>query len=424
MTGSHQPRGNVVSVLDVGTSKMCCVIARTGPLRASDAPHGRSLAIDVIGIAHQQSDGIRNGQVTDLSAAERAIRRTVDAAEARAGLAVGSLIVNAPSGALVSETTVGTTSIGGDEVTDGDVERALRSATRSAGGSELRTLHSLPSRFQLDDADDIDDPVGMEGAELRVGCHYVHGKSGTLRNLERAINRAHLEVERMVASPYASALASLIDDEARLGCVVIDMGAGATSWAIMSDGRFVHGDTVAVGGRHVTSDLARGLSLPIEQAERLKVLEANVAPMAVQMDRSSLAWPQSDGANALATIPREQVARIATPRLEETFELVRKRIRVSGHGRQADRRIVLTGGAAQLGGLGDLARRMLARNVRIGRPVGVRGLAPHHKTPAFSTAVGLAVFPQVEGSERHVGSPFALPASGRLARLGRWFRDF
>ena len=423
MTAGVTGRGGTISVLDIGTSKICCLIARAGPER-SEAANGRRREIEVLGFAHQRSNGVRGGVIADLSAAEQAIRKTVDAAETRAGVAVGSLYVNVASDRVQSQAVRGTTSVSGDEVSGMDVERALRDAARQTRASGMRTLHSMPSRFKLDEVDEIDDPVGMVGSELSVTCNVARAPEGALRNLERAINRAHVEVERMVATPYASALAATLGDEAELGCVSIDMGAATTSWAIMSGDRLVHADAIPVGGQHVTSDLARGLSITIEQAERLKVLEASVATAGTGNDHVTVAPFASDGSAALAMVPREQIARIVTPRLEETFELVRKRIRASGYGRHADRRVILTGGAAQLTGVADLARRMLARNVRVGRPVGVRGLAPQHKTPAFSAAIGLAVFPQFADRERHVGSSFALPTTGRFARLGRWFRDF
>ena len=423
MSAGTPGRGGTVSVLDVGTSKICCLIARALPERSA-AASGKRREIEVLGFAHQRSSGVRGGVIADLSAAEQAIRRTLDTAETRAGVAVGSLYVNVASDRVRSQTVRGTTTVSGDEVSDQDTERALRDAGRQTRVSGMRTLHSMPSRFTLDDVNEIDDPVGMVGGELSVSCNVVRAQEGALRNLERAINRAHVEVECMVATPYASALAATLGDEAELGCVSIDMGAATTSWAILSGGRLIHADAIPVGGQHVTSDLARGLSITIEHAERLKVLEASVETGGIGNDHIPVAPFASDGSTALAMIPREQLTRIVTPRLEETFELVRKRIRASGYGRHADRRVILTGGAAQLTGVTDLARRMLARNVRVGRPVGVRGLPPQHKTPAFSAAIGLAVFPQFADRERHVGSAFALPTTGRFARLGRWFRDF
>ena len=414
-TQAQGRKGGTVSVLDIGTSKVCCMIAH----RAANGT-----GIEVIGVGHQRSEGVRGGAIIDLAKAEATVRRVVDTAEARAGVAVGSLIVNASSEAIRSHTERATLALNGSEVAASHVDRALGEAGRSGRDRHDRILHALPVGYAIDGTDEIEDPTGMVGDELTATCHFVSAPNGPLRNLERAVNRAHLEVERIVATPYASALAAVAKDESEMGCVVLDMGAGTTSWAIMSGGHFVHGDVIAIGGQHVTTDLARGLSIGIAEAERLKVLEANVTRLMPGSEFVSVAPLAMDGSAALATIPREHITQIAAARIEETFELVRDRIRRSGLGKQVDRRVILTGGAAQLSGVSDLARRILARNVRVGRPVGVRGLLAQHKSPAFSTAVGLAMFPRVADRERHVRSHFALPTAGRFARLGRWFRDF
>ena len=418
-------RSGIVSVLDIGTGKMCCMIARATPRDAGEALGHRTHDIEVLGVGYQRSRGVRNGAIVDVAAAESSIRQVVSTAESMAGLTVGSLIVNVSSGALSSHAHEATIELGGQEVDRADVERVLKAAMRRRGDPDRIVVHSLPTAYTLDGSDGIVDPTGMVGRSLSVSCHVTTGEIGPVRNLERVVNRAHLEVERMVATPYASALAAVVDDEAELGCVAIDMGAGTTSWAILSNGRFLHGDALGVGGNHVTTDIARGLSTSIEQAERLKAIEASVAPGPARDEPVAVRPLADDTAAALATVPRAMLDRIARARLEETFELVRDRIRASGLGRHADRRVVLTGGASQLTGVADLARRVLARNVRVGRPVGVRGLAPMQKSPAFSTVVGLLVYPQVAVHEHHARvAPFSFPSTGPLARIGGWFRGF
>ena len=418
-------RAGVVSVLDIGTNKVCCMIARATPRQGGDALGHRTHDIEVLGVGYQRSRGVKNGAIVDIASAETAIRHVVDAAEQTAGMTVGSMLVNVSSGALTSHTHEATVDLGGQEVERGDVARVLRAALRKGAHPDAISVHSLPTGYSLDGTDEIIDPTGMVGEKLSVSCHVTTGEVGPVRNLERVVNRAHLEVERMVATPYASALAAVVDDEAELGCVAIDMGAGTTSWAIMSNGRFVHGDALTVGGQHVTTDIARGLSTSIEQAERLKVMEASVAPRAGCDEPIAVRPLADDTAAAMATVPRLMLDRIARARLEETFELVRDRIRSSGFGRHADRRVVLTGGGSQLTGAADLARRILAKNVRIGRPVGVRGLSPTQKTPAFAAVVGLLIYPQVAEHEQHARlAPFSFPSNGPLARIGGWFKGF
>ena len=417
-------RAGIVSVLDIGSSKVCCMIARARPRDAGEGTTRRTHDVEVLGVGYQRSRGIKGGAVVDVAAAETAIRQVVDSAEAAAGMTVGSLLVNVSSGSLRSRVHEAEIDVAGQEVEASDVARAMRAALRRSSEADRVAVHSLPVGFSLDGAEDVVDPAGMVGRRLGVRCHVSSSGAGHLRNLERVVNRAHLEVESMVVTPYASALAAVVEDEAELGCVAIDMGAGTTSYAIMSNGRFVAGDALPVGGAHVTTDLARGLSTTIDQAERLKVVEASIAPGPARDEPVAVQPMAGDTAAALQAVPRVLMDRIARARIEETFELVRDRIRASGHGKCADRRVILTGGASQLTGVADVARRMLAKNVRVGRPVGVRGLAPMQKSPAFSTVVGLMIYPQVAGLERHAHPGFAFPSTGPLARIGEWFRGF
>ena len=420
-----QKRKGVVSVLDIGTSKMCCMIARTKPRKPGTELPGRTHDVDVLGVGYQRSAGVRNGTVVEVAAAERTIRHVVATAEEAAGVTVGSLIVNVSSNSLRSRMFDATVSVSGEEVEDGDVARVVHNAVRNTGEPGRTAIHSLPTSFTLDAADDIADPRGMVGRKLSVACHVASAETGPLDNLERVVNRAHIEVEHMVAAPYAAALAAVIEDEAEMGCLAVDMGAGTTSWALMSHGRFIHGDCIAIGGQHVTTDLARGLSTSMEQAERLKVMDASVAAGPYGDEPVSVRPLANDTSAAVASVPRALVGQIVRARLEETFELVRDQVRDSGLGRYADRRVVLTGGASQLTGLNDVARRLLAKNVRIGRPVGVSGLAPMQKTPPFSTAVGLMIYPQVAKHEHYASAATrAFPGLGRFSRIGEWLRGF
>ena len=420
MTAS--PRSSIVSVLDIGSSKMCCMVARARPREGGEAI-GRTHDVEVLGVGHQRSRGIRGGAVTDVAAAEAAIRDVVAAAERTSGMTVGSLIVNVSSGSIRSDRAEASVSIGGEEIEAADVARAVRNALRSMDGGDRSVLHTLATGFSVDGADAVADPTGMVGEALAVTCHSASVSASAIGNLERAVNRAHLDVASLVATPYAAALAVAVEDETEMGCAVIEMGAGTTSWSIHARGRFLCGGTLPIGGHHVTTDLARALSTPIDAAERLKVMDASVAGGPTTDEVVPVQAFGGEGSAALARVPRALVGQVARARVEETFEMVRDRIRASGLGREADRRVVLTGGASQLTGVSDVARRILARNARVGRPLGVSGLAPMQKSPAFATAVGLLIYPQVAGLERAPDrSPF--PAHGRLARIGSWFKGF
>ena len=200
-------------MLDVGSSKVSCVIANLTPREDGQLLRGRSHNIQVIGIGHQKSQGVKSGVVVDLARAEQAIRLAVDAAERMAGLTVDSLIVNLTAGRLKSQTFSATVNLGGHEVDSSDIDRVLAAGAKQALQVEREVVHSLPVAFSLDAERGVRDPRGMVGDMLGVDMHVLTGDSAPLRNLELCINRAHLSVERMVATPYASGLAALVDDE-------------------------------------------------------------------------------------------------------------------------------------------------------------------------------------------------------------------
>jgi cell division protein FtsA len=421
-------RSGIVSVLDVGSSKVCCVVAQLKPCEPSQILRGRTHTAKVIGIGHQQSNGVKSGVVIDLNRAEQAIRFAVDAAERMAGLTVDSLIVNLTSGRLKSQVFSAAVNLGGHEVGDADVRRVLAAGAKQSLRAEREVVHVLPAAFSLDAERGVRDPRGMVGDTLGVDMHVLTGDAAPQRNLELCINRAHLSVERMVATPYASGLASLVEDELEMGAACIDMGGGTTTMSIFADSKFVFGSAIPVGGIHVTHDLAKGLSTRFDDAERLKVMHgAALAGPGDDRDVVTIRPIGSDENEVPLQVPRSVMSRIIRARVEETLEIARDRLNRSGYGNVVGKRVVLTGGASQLSGLAEAARRILGRNVRIGRPLGVASLPPAAKGPAFSTAVGLMIYPQVAGFESERPGGFSTlrmtGTGGRLHRVGQWFKD-
>jgi cell division protein FtsA len=425
---SSARRSGIVTVLDVGSSKVCCVIAKLKPREESPLLRARTHQVQVIGIGHQKSQGVKSGMVIDLDRAEHAIRLAVDAAERMAGLTVDSLIVNLTAGRLKSEAFSATINLGGHEADTADIKRVLAAGSKQALRAEREVVHSLPVAFSLDGEKGVRDPRGMVGETLGVDMHVLTGDAAPLRNLELCINRSHLSVERMVATPYASGLAALVDDELEMGAACIDMGGGTTTISVFADGKFVHGDAIPVGGSHVTMDMAKGLSTRLDHAERLKVMHGSALPgSADDRDLVTIQPMGMDDGEVPMQVPRSMMTRIIRARVEETLEILRDRLGKSGYGNVVGKRVVLTGGASQLQGLPDAARRILGRNVRIGRPLGVAGLPEAAKGPAFSTAVGLLIYPQVANFEsrqgRGIGGFKMTGTGGRFDRVSQWIRD-
>jgi cell division protein FtsA len=257
--------------------------------------------------------------------------------------------------------------------------------------------------------------------------HVASCDGAAARNLMLAIERCHLRVEAVVATPYAAGLSTLVDDEAELGAALIDFGGGSTSVGVFAGGRLVHIDAVAVGGNHITMDIARGLTISVADAERLKTLHgACIAGPSDERDTIAV-HRVGDDMDHPNYIPKSELARIIRPRVEEILELVRDRLKGAGLAAHAGRRLVLAGGACQLTGLPALARTIISNQIRIGRPLGVEGLPESAKSPAFAAAVGLMVYPQVAGIEhfepRRQGFTSSADEDGYVARVGRWLKE-
>jgi len=424
-------KSTLITVLDIGTTKVCCVIARLHPKRDSLELSDRSHMIEVIGFGHQRSRGIKGGVVVDLDEVEQAIRLAVDAAERRAGMTVESLIVNVSASRMRSHAFSASVSLAGQAVEENDIARVLQAGRNHTSDPEAAVMHSLPIGYSLDGNTGIKDPRGMIGERLAVDMHVVTANDAALRNLELAINRCHLAVEAFVSSPYSSGLASLAGDEAELGVTCIDMGGGTTTVSVFVDGKFVHCDGLAIGGQHVTMDLARGLSTSLRNAELIKVKHGSVLPgNLVDYDPVNVNVI-GDESGLGADVSASTISKIIRPRVEETFEHVRDRLNASGFVGLVGRRVVLTGGASQLTGVADLARSVIGKNVRLGRPLGVTGLPVEARSAAFSTVVGLMIYPQAEQASDDMGwspgrrhSETAMTGTGGyLGRVGRWFAE-
>ncbi len=386
----------LVSVLDIGSTKICCIVARLAPRPEGKALKDRSHVVEVIGFGYGPSAGIKSGVISDLAQAEQAIRSVVGSAERMAGLTVESVIVNVSAGRLGSETFSASVSLDGTEVERGDISRVLRAVGERSVRNERSIVHALPIGFSLDGQQGIEEPLGMVGDQFGVDVSVITAETLAMRNIELALNRCHLQVEALVATPYASGLATLVDDEAKLGVAVIDFGGATTTVSVVNDDRLIYCDAIAIGGHHLTLDIARQLSVSIEDAERLKTYYGSVLPAQEdERDMISVTPIGSDGEGNHGQIPKAALTRIIRPRVEEILNAVGERMQATGMSDVGGRRIVLTGGASELTGLPELARRLLSRNVRVGRPLGVAGLPEQARGATFSTVAGMLVYPQV-----------------------------
>jgi cell division protein FtsA len=420
MKQKSRPKGSIIAALDIGSSKTACFIARM-----VDDNGG----FEILGVGHQASSGVRNGAIVDLAAAESVIRQTVHAAESMAasaarGYPLRDIVLNVPGIHARSHRFDVDIQVMGHEVTDNDVRRALAKAQGHAVQGPQELIHTIPAGYSLDGNNGIREPRGMYGQNLAVDIHLVTGDVSALRNFATIIDRSHLDVDALCLSSYAAGLACLVDDEMDLGCTVIDMGGGVTSFAVFVGGNMIYADAIPIGGQHVTSDIARGLITTVADAERLKTLYGSaIAATADENDLIDVPPIGEDRHMNPNHVPRSFLVGIIQPRLEEILELVRARLNDSGLGSVAGRRVVLTGGGSQIPGVRDLGQVVLDKQVRLGRPIRVTGLAEAVGGPAFATTAGLLTYI----SERRGEMPAEIMARAEpgtlLGRAVYWLRE-
>jgi cell division protein FtsA len=407
--------GAPVAAIDVGTTKVACFIAKLD----GDRPR-------IVGIGHQISRGVKNGAIVDIEAASHSIATSVNAAEQMAGEQISEAVVNLSGGFGASRLVKAEIAVNGRDIADRDMRRVLELGYRLKEPADRTVIHSVPVGFSIDGGRGIRDPRGMFGQKLAVNMNVVAAQTSSLRNLASCVGRCHLEIAALVVSPYAAGLAALVEDESELGVSVIDMGGGTTTIAVFFDGNLVFTDTVPVGGGHVTNDIARGLSTPIAHAERMKTLYGSAIASPAD-ERETISVPQigEDDDGQPIHVPKSLLVGIIAPRLEETFELVRDRLEASGFDKMVGRRIVLTGGACQLSGTRELAALILDKQIRIGRPLRIAGLAEATNGPAFATTAGLVHFAFSERAEiRRHGRALTEEPSGLFDRVGHWLREY
>ena len=418
-------RSAIVGALDIGTSKIVCLIAQLKPQPAPDALRQRSHGIEILGIGHTEARGIKAGAVINMAEAEQAVRHAVDLAERDASVQLESVVLSMSSGRPGSEFYAVSVNVAGSSVTDGDVARALAAGCDHSVRNGRVVLHSLPIGYALDGVRGMGEPRGMLAREIGVDMHVVAADIAAARNLMLLVERCHLEVETMVASPYVAGLSTIADDDADTGAALIDLGAGTTTIGVFSSGRFTYADGFAMGGNHVTMDLARGLNARISDAERIKTFYGSVLAESDERDMITVPAVNDDDREGPRLVSRASLVRIIKPRVEEILEMVRDRLAASPFASEPRAHVILTGGGSLLTGLPELAAQILNRPVRVGRPLGMAGLPEAAKGPAFAVACGLLVYPQAAHLEhfeprrtRHL-----MTGTGYIARVGRWLRE-
>lgn len=389
MKKNNMQKGSVIAALDIGSSKIGCFIAR---LIDKDGH------FEVVGVGYRASDGIKNGAIIDMKAAEHVIRQTVHSAEKMAAQTMKSyplrdVIINIPAKSTKMESCHINVDVSGHEITDEDIRHALAKAQDKTVKDGMELIHTTATSYQLDGQKDIEEPRGMVGNELGVDVNLISSSSNSLQNMANCIEKCHLDISALCLSAYASGLACLVDDEMELGCTVIDMGSDLTEFAVFHHGALIYQDSIPLGGRHVTNDIAQGLSTSIIGAERLKTLYGSAIATGSDESETIDVPPLDDQSTAEPNhVSRSLLIGIMQPRLEEILEMVRAKLTDNGMDRYSGRRIVLTGGTSQTPSIRDLCQLVMEKQVRLGKPLRINGLPETASGPSFSTTAGLLTY--------------------------------
>ncbi|RAZ87595.1 cell division protein FtsA [Cereibacter johrii] len=420
----------VIAILDVGSSKITCLILRfDGPdrLREHDGvgPMAGQSSFRVIGAATTRSRGVHFGEISVMNETERAIRTAVQAAQKMANVRVDHVIACFAGADPRSYGLAGEWELQDSVVTEQDVARVMAACDVPDFGQGREVLHAQPVNFALDHRTGLGDPRGQIGNRLAVDMHLLTVEADAIQNLLYCIKRCDLELAGIASSAYVSGVSSLVEDEQELGAACIDMGGGATGLSIFIKKHMIFADSVRMGGDHVTSDISKGLQVPLATAEKIKTRHGGVVATGMD-DREmiDIGADTGDWDKDRRTVSRAELIGIMRPRVEEILEEARARLDAAGFEHLPSQQIVITGGGSQIPGLDGLAARILGQRVRLGRPLRVQGLPQQVSGPAFSSAVGLCLFaahPQDEWWD------FDIPAerypARSLRRAIKWFKD-
>ena len=415
MRERNQNRHGYIAVLDIGTMKIACLIATI----TEDG------SFAVTGVGHQLAKGIKSGVITDIVEAGTSITAAVHAAEQMAGVTVEEVYVSVNGANLKSRHVAVELDVLADGVSDQDIADIIHEGCDSLRGDDAAVLHCFPAHYSLDSARNLRDPRGMIGKKLGAELQIITAREQYLKNLSQCIGRAHLNVADYVLAGHASALSSLEKDEMDLGVTHIDMGGGVTSFSVFVGGRNIYSDSIPVGGNHVTSDIAQGLSTSLHHAERLKTLHGSainsVKDSEVMIDVPQLGEREDE--DEPTTMPRAMLVGVIRPRMEEIFEMIRDKLEASGADKIAGRRCVITGGASQMLGVSEMAARMLGKQVRRGKPAAIAGLAEAISGPAFSTVIGMLHYVRHRPWEEEILNAANQRKGWLPERIVNWFRE-
>jgi cell division protein FtsA len=371
---------DVVVGLDIGTTKICCIVGEV-------SEGGPQPVIDIVGIGTAPSTGLRKGVVINIDTTVESITKAVEEAELMAGVEISTVYTGIAGGHIKSFNSTGIVAIKDKEIHEQDVQRVIDAAKAVAIPLDREVIHIIPQEYMIDDQEGIRDPIGMSGVRLEGKVHIVTGAVSSAQNIVKCANKAGLNVAEICLEPIASAEAVLSTDEKELGVVLVDIGGGTSDIAIFKDGAIVHTGVLAVGGNHITNDIAVGLRTPQNEAEKIKIRHGCALASLIKPDETIEV--AGVGGRKPRVVARRLLAEIIEPRVEEIFSLIQREVMKSGYQEILSGGVVITGGSTLLEGMPELAEFVFEMPVKRGVPQNIGGLRDVVNSPKFATGVGL-----------------------------------
>ncbi len=402
-------RDDLLIGLDIGTTKICAVVAE----RTENG-------VEIVGIGTHPSHGLRKGVVVDIDSTVRSIKHAVEEAEMMADCEITSVYAGIAGGHIRGFNSHGVVAVKDGEVSNHDIKRVIDAAKAVAIPMDREVIHVIPQEFIIDEQDGIREPLGMHGVRLESHVHIVTAAVTSAQNIVKCANQAGLNVQDIVLEPLASAQAVLGDDERDLGVCMIDIGGGTTDIAVFAEGSIKTTAVLALGGYHLSNDIAVGLRTPFEEAERIKKKFGMASARYLSSD-DVLTVP-SVGGRKPREISRKILCEIIEPRVEEILSLARQEIAKAGLEGDIPSGVVLTGGASALDGIGELAEEIFESPVRLGMPTRVGGLQDVVRNPMYATGVGLVQFGF--GQRPEPASRFRIRDDSIFGRVKQRMRDW
>ena len=415
----------IIAGLDIGSSKTTALIAQA----VGGGDSGSEPTLKILGVGQARTTGLRRGVVSDIEETTKSIKKAIEDAERMAGIKIDTIYAGIAGEHVRAMISKGIVAVNGDEISKADVDRANDVARAQPVPQDRELLHAIPQEYSVDKNQGIRDPIGMIGTRLETEMYLVTVGASPAMNLRKSVERAGYHVRELVLEPLASSLSVLTEDEKELGVALVEMGAGTTDIAVFHEGKIRHLGTVNYGGNNVTSDIVQGIGVTQADAERLK--EKYGCAYEPLVDPQDILQLPSTVAQGDRHVPREVLAHIIHQRMDEIFNLVLSEIERAGFAQRLNGGVVITGGAAAMQGVAELAADVFGTGVRIGSPAeNIGGLSDSVDAPRFATVVGLALY----GAHRSAAG-FA-PPSGRhralagagvdrfTKRIKSWLEDF